>query len=884
MSARRVPGLLSIFLLALVTGHATAEAALTAPFSLVATAVSSSQINLSWRDANPGSVSYSIERSLSATSGFTVVGAADRQSAYQDTGLASGTSYYYRVRALKPGGSASAYSNIAIAMTLGDRTAPSVPTGLTASPVGCGQINLAWNGATDTGGSGLLGYKLYRGGLFQKQVLAPATSTSDVGLTAATAYSYALAAIDKAGNESAKSIPVSATTGTCLATTTTSTTVTTSTTSTTTSTRPPTTTTSTTTSSTILTTTTIFTTTTSSTILTTTTSSSTSTTTASSSTTSTTAPPKPPIANAGPDQFTQTMAPVGFNGGGSFDLDGTLIAYAWSFGDGGSASGMVASHMYTTPGTYSVILTVTDNSGLRSSDAAVVSVANRPPVANAGPDQTASAGSAVTFNGSGSDPDGTVGSYGWDFGDGTSAAGATVSHGYAAPGSYTATLTVTDDRGARGTDSALVTVTGSAGSRWAHGFGGTASDVGYGVAVDASGNTVMTGRVESIVDVGGGVVCPPAAVFVSKTSQSGAAMWAKCLGGDLGGGTGRGVAIDGNGNVLVTGKFSGTVDFGTGPLSSAGAADIFLAKYSAAGDPIWSKAFGSGMNDIGNGVAVDSGGNVVLIGTAGGGADFGGGPIMANGYSVVVAKFSPTGAYLWSMGIGDSFSNSGNAVAVDPSGNIAVTGAFSGPADFGGGVLTSAGVDIFLAKLSPAGGHLWSRHFGSALAVHAGNGVACDGSGNVLVTGSFENSIDLGAGWATSFAHKDMFVAKYSPAGGYLWSRLAGGLFDDAGSGIAVDMSGKVVVTGTFQAAVNFGAGSLTSAGRTDIFVARYAADGTPLGAQRFGGADFDAGTAVAVDGGGRPVVTGAYRLGVDFGGTPLTAAGMDDIFLLASW
>src|SRR5439155_925120 len=293
------------------------------------------------------------------------------------------------------------------------------------------------------------------------------------------------------------------------------------------------------------------------------------------------APPKAPIANAGPDQFTQTMAPVGFNGGGSFDLDGTLIAYAWTFGDGGSASGMVASHMYTTPGTYSVILTVTDNSGLRSSDAAVVSVANRPPVANAGPDQTASAGSAVTFNGSGSDPDGTVGSYGWDFGDGTSAAGATVSHGYAAPGSYTATLTVTDDRGARGTDSALVTVTGSAGSRWAHGFGGTASDVGYGVAVDASGNAVMTGRGESIVDVG-------------------------------------------------------------------------------------------------------SGGNVVLIGPAGGGADIGGGPIMANGYSVVVAKFSPTGAYLWSMGIGDSFSNSGNAVAVDPSGNIAVTGAFSGPADFGG--------------------------------------------------------------------------------------------------------------------------------------------------------------------------------------------------------
>ena len=89
------------------------------------------------------------------------------------------------------------------------------------------------------------------------------------------------------------------------------------------------------------------------------------------------------------------------------------------------------------------------------------------------------------------------------------------------------------------------------------------------------------------------------------------------------------------------------------------------------------------------------------------------------------------------------------------------------------------------------------------------------------------------------------------------------------------------MVTGTFQAAVNFGAGSLTSAGRTDIFVARYGADGTPLGAQRFGGADFDAGNGVAVDGSGRPVVTGSYRLGGDFGGTLLTGAGMDDVFLV---
>src|SRR5207237_8634969 len=128
---------------------------------------------------------------------------------------------------------------------------------------------------------------------------------------------------------------------------------------------------------------------------------------------------------------------------------------------------------------------------------------NRSPVANAGSDQSGILGSAVTFRGSGSDQDGTVTSYTWESGAGASAAGATASHAYATAGTYTAKLTVTDDRGALGSDSALVTVAGSpGGTPWARGFGGPASAVGYGVAVDGSGNGVVTGGVVGRVGLG----------------------------------------------------------------------------------------------------------------------------------------------------------------------------------------------------------------------------------------------------------------------------------------------------------------------------------------------------------------------------------------------
>ena len=157
----------------------------------------------------------------------------------------------------------------------------------------------------------------------------------------------------------------------------------------------------------------------------------------------------PPLPEAGADRSVAIAEPMIFNGGGSSDRDGNIIAYDWDFGDGATASGFEVSHDYKKSGTYVVRLTVTDNSATDTStvdDTLSVRV-NEPPVAVAGPDQLVTA-SLVEFDGSASsDLDDEVAVYDWDFGDANKGSGVTPSHVYAKPGTYDVRLTVTDASG-----------------------------------------------------------------------------------------------------------------------------------------------------------------------------------------------------------------------------------------------------------------------------------------------------------------------------------------------------------------------------------------------------------------------------------------------------
>ncbi|MBC7723892.1 MAG: PKD domain-containing protein [Burkholderiaceae bacterium] len=155
---------------------------------------------------------------------------------------------------------------------------------------------------------------------------------------------------------------------------------------------------------------------------------------------------------------TPTDLTVAVDGTASTDIDGTVASYAWTFGDGATATGSTATHTYAAAGNYPVVLTVTDNAGATNTQTRTVTVT----AANIAPTAAFTTGVSnlvLAVNGNtSSDPDGTIAGYAWDFGDGSTATGATASHTYASAGTRTVTLTVTDDRGATNVATQPVTV------------------------------------------------------------------------------------------------------------------------------------------------------------------------------------------------------------------------------------------------------------------------------------------------------------------------------------------------------------------------------------------------------------------------------------------
>jgi hypothetical protein len=393
-----------------------------------------------------------------------------------------------------------------------------------------------------------------------------------------------------------------------------------------------------------------------------------------------------------------------------------------------------------------------------------------------------------------------------------------------------------------GSDIFILKLNANGAYQW-HTFYGSleGNDIGYGIAVDGSGSVYITGYSDAAW-LGDGNKNPLHAymlnekrerkqrerqenknwdIFILKLNADGAYQWHTFYGSFAGNDVGYGIAVDGSGNVYVTG-YSTAAWLGDGDTNPKhaytgndwylGNWEIVVLKLNANGAYQWHTFYGSTGNDWCYGIAIDSIGNVYVTGESNytwlGDGDTN--PIHAYtaNFDIVILKLNANGVYQWHTFYGSVSNDWGHSIALDRSGDVYVTG-YSGGAWLGDGDKNPIHsyvnhFDIFVLKLNGNGAYQWHTFYGSG-GTGGGYGIAVDRSGNVYVTGRSWATWQGERGANPKHAYRgerDKFVLKLNGNGTYQWHTFYGSLGgDDQGWAIGVDGSGNVYTTGQSNAA-----------------------------------------------------------------------------------
>ena len=420
---------------------------------------------------------------------------------------------------------------------------------------------------------------------------------------------------------------------------------------------------------------------------------------------------------------------------------------------------------------------------------------------------------------------------------------------------------------------------------WSKSFGNTTDEYARSIAVDLAGNLYVTGQFSGTINLGGANLVGAGGndVFLAKFDRFGVHQWSQRFGG-TGSDSGISVAITPAGNIFLTGVFSGTASFGGVNHVSAGGQDIFLAMYNASGVHQWSNRYGGTANDSSTSVAATSVNNGYLTGFFQNTIDFGTGPLASAGATdLFLLKFNSTGGWMVAQRFGGTLSDQANGVAVDGSDHAVITGSFAGTVNFGGINLVSAfnSTDIFVCKYDGVGNLLlWAKSFGTS-STEIGMAVDFDPSSNVLVTGLYWGTINFGGSTLSDGAQSDAFLVKLNNVGNHVWSKGFPDGAESTGNAVSVDPLGNVALAGDAGQSVDFGGGTHTGFGLTDAFLACFDAAGNYRSSRIAGNTNVDFGVALATDAAGRISTGGLFRISANFGGGVFTAAGGGgDMFL----
>jgi hypothetical protein len=460
------------------------------------------------------------------------------------------------------------------------------------------------------------------------------------------------------------------------------------------------------------------------------------------------------------------------------------------------------------------------------------------------------------------------------------------------------------------------------------------------ITIDAKGNLYLTGWFEGTADFasdfGRSDIKTSAGgpdIYVSRINADGSYGWTKTIGGKDWD-SGNDIGVDANGNVYIVGQFgmfNATVNFAadwSGADSKTSIdIDAFVTRINADGSYGWTRRIGGTSHDIGQGLAIDSIGNLYVVGnfrrTINFAEDFGGNDEKSAGpgyQSTFVTRINADGTYGWTKIFGANYytgdpSVNGCRISVDSIGNIYLAGDFVGKInfaeDFGGNDMKSSGywLDGFVTRISADGTYGWTKRIGG-ITTDRIYGLAVDTDGNIFVTGFFglqpESSPQIGAtvNFAEDFGgvdykrrigvwrYGDIFITRINANGTYGWTKRIGGIGPENANAISIDPKGNIFITGYLEDyPVNFGQDfgrkdTRAGRGRTDIFITKLNANGTYGWTKSIGGTSVDYGSALATDSAGNIYVAGGFcgtvNFAQEFGGNQRkTSLGVGDIFIM---
>ncbi|MGB0581083.1 MAG: family 16 glycoside hydrolase, partial [Limisphaerales bacterium] len=384
---------------------------------------------------------------------------------------------------------------------------------------------------------------------------------------------------------------------------------------------------------------------------------------------------------------------------------------------------------------------------------------------------------------------------------------------------------------AGGTDAFLAKYSANGDLQWVVPGGGPGLDLFMDVAVAPDGTVVVGGGTDTNANYSGSSLVGAGSLdaIVAKYDADGSLQWIRSVGNTSVDVT-YGVAVDGAGDIFVTGEFTGINNYPDGSsISSAfGTTDAFVARYRPDGSVVWVRSGGGLLLDRGNDVVPDGAGGAYFAGQVGSSASFG--PIQVAGAGneeAFAAHVDGAGFYRW-MTNSTSFGGSQRAESIEraENGDLYISGTFTGGFVFGQNTLSDSGQpathDIFIAKLSPLGRPDWLRQVaGEGDDGQSGVELAVDQQGGIYLAGAIGGNTTFSSLVLTTNGQNNLFLAKYASNGDAQWARSARGFGVDGAPALDVSPSGNIILGGFLTGVTQFDDLGLSTRGGADIFVSR---------------------------------------------------------------